>query len=239
MNLFRRKTKYLEVPVLYPMGALTFAIACSHCKNIGSDKCYDCKSEKKSGFELKRRMIMLNNMIENTVRDGGINLSSIYRHFKGGYYVVHSLATVESTGEEVVIYQSLQDGKVWTRPSSVFCELVPADKENPTGQKYRFERVTQFNNQLSMVSTDKLIEELLRREDCPIELQSNSADKVWREEYLVGEYENIFIANDQYKEDFRVFNAFSTLEKALNYVSRFGTTRVRILKRVYIKQDFD
>lgn len=37
---------------LYPMGAITFAIACSHCKNIRSDKCHDCKCEKKSGFEL-------------------------------------------------------------------------------------------------------------------------------------------------------------------------------------------
>lgn len=45
--------RYVEMPSLYPMGALTFAIACSHCKNIGSDKCYDCKCEKKSGFELK------------------------------------------------------------------------------------------------------------------------------------------------------------------------------------------
>ena len=37
---------------LYPMGAPTFAIACSHCKNIGSDKCHDCKCEKKFGFKL-------------------------------------------------------------------------------------------------------------------------------------------------------------------------------------------
>lgn len=41
-------------PILYPMGALTFAIACSHCKNVGSDKCYLCKAELKSGFELKK-----------------------------------------------------------------------------------------------------------------------------------------------------------------------------------------
>ena len=38
---------------LHPMGAMTFAIACSHCKNINSDKCYMCKSEKVSGFEIK------------------------------------------------------------------------------------------------------------------------------------------------------------------------------------------
>ena len=54
MSLFKkRETRYIEYPTLYPMGALTFVIACSHCKNIRSDKCFDCKSEKKSGFELK------------------------------------------------------------------------------------------------------------------------------------------------------------------------------------------
>ena len=37
----------------YPMGQYTFPIACSHCKNIGSDKCYRCKEEVESGFEFK------------------------------------------------------------------------------------------------------------------------------------------------------------------------------------------
>lgn len=37
----------------YPMGNYTFAIACSHCKNLRSDKCYRCKAEQESGFELK------------------------------------------------------------------------------------------------------------------------------------------------------------------------------------------
>ena len=45
--------KYIEVPVLYPMGSATFAVACAHCKNIGTDKCRPCKSELKSGFEFK------------------------------------------------------------------------------------------------------------------------------------------------------------------------------------------
>lgn len=39
----------------YPMGQLTFPIACSHCKNVGSDKCYRCKEERESGFELKTK----------------------------------------------------------------------------------------------------------------------------------------------------------------------------------------
>ena len=37
----------------YPMGIYTFPIACSHCKNLNSDKCYRCKEEIASGFELK------------------------------------------------------------------------------------------------------------------------------------------------------------------------------------------
>ena len=39
----------------YPMGQLTFPIACSHCKNVGSDKCCRCKEERESGFELKTK----------------------------------------------------------------------------------------------------------------------------------------------------------------------------------------
>lgn len=38
--------------VLYPMGDITFAIACAVCKNSGSDACMECKMETKSGFEI-------------------------------------------------------------------------------------------------------------------------------------------------------------------------------------------
>lgn len=38
----------------YPMGINTFPIACSHCANLGSDKCYRCKEEIVSGFEMKK-----------------------------------------------------------------------------------------------------------------------------------------------------------------------------------------
>lgn len=40
-------------PQLMPMGAITYAIACSHCKNRGADakKCEQCRCEVKSWFE--------------------------------------------------------------------------------------------------------------------------------------------------------------------------------------------
>ena len=59
-KLFKPKhtelTRYIHVPYFYPMGSNTFAVACSHCKNVGSKKCTDCKDEKKSGFELKQEV---------------------------------------------------------------------------------------------------------------------------------------------------------------------------------------
>lgn len=47
----RAKTCY-SAPKLMPMGALTYAIACSHCKNRESSLCEDCRCEVTSGFEL-------------------------------------------------------------------------------------------------------------------------------------------------------------------------------------------
>jgi hypothetical protein len=39
-----------------------------------------------------------------------------YRHYKGGLYQVISKATMESSGEEMVVYFSLQNYKHWIRP---------------------------------------------------------------------------------------------------------------------------
>lgn len=165
--------------------------------------------------------------------------SSIYRHFKGGYYIVHSVATVESTGELVVIYQSLQDGRVWTRPLSAFQEPVPEGKENPTGQMLRFEKVNNFNNQLSLIPTDKLMSELLSRNDCPTELKTLNAEKVWRNEYLIGMFREVFIDSTHSREDFFFEKCADTLEEAKEKLEKMNDPRLSILLRTYIKQDFD
>ena len=164
---------------------------------------------------------------------------NIYRHFKGGYYLVHSEATVESTGEPVVVYQSLQDGRVWTRPLSSFIEPVPADKPNPTGQKLRFEKVLNFDNQLNMIPTDKLIAELLSREDCPIELQTVNPEKVWRTEYLIGMFREVYIDQEHTHEDFFFEKSADTLEEAKEKLEKMCDPRMCILMRTHIKQDFD
>lgn len=50
-----------------------------------------------------------------------------FRHYKGGDYLLLGTATHEPTGELMVIYQGIADGKVWVRPHSNFYEGVPVD----------------------------------------------------------------------------------------------------------------
>lgn len=68
-----------------------------------------------------------------------IKIMQIYRYFKGGMYIVLHTATDEATGDILVIYQSLKNNRIWSRPIDVFLSDVPKDRENSTGQKKRFE----------------------------------------------------------------------------------------------------
>lgn len=68
-------------------------------------------------------------------------------HFKGVnakgesmIYLVIGLALHTEIEEPLVIYKALYgEGKIYARPKSMFMSEVPAGKENPTLQKYRFE----------------------------------------------------------------------------------------------------
>lgn len=50
-----------------------------------------------------------------------------YRHFKGGTYVVLNHATLESDLTDVIVYQSLIDGRIWVRPKEEFFGWVTED----------------------------------------------------------------------------------------------------------------
>ncbi|CAA0121631.1 Uncharacterised protein [Halioglobus japonicus] len=48
-----------------------------------------------------------------------------YRHFKGGEYTVHGVATHSETREPMVVYTPLYgDGGLWVRPLPMFLETV-------------------------------------------------------------------------------------------------------------------
>lgn len=161
----------------------------------------------------------------------------IYRHFKGGYYIVESIASREEDGEEVVVYTSLQNGRVWTRPLSQFIERVPKGKENPTGQAFRFVRVAEFYNQLRDISTKALYDELLNREDCPISIiKTAEPEKVWRQDYVVGCITKSADAfTNEVNERFEVLTVKDTIEEARMFAAYH--TNVDILERIMLKRD--
>ena len=56
-----------------------------------------------------------------------------YRHFKGGEYELIDVARHSETNEELVVYCSLADGKVWARPKTMFVDKA--------GDVRRFEKI--------------------------------------------------------------------------------------------------
>lgn len=70
----------------------------------------------------------------------GIQNCSLYRHYKGNLYYVIGIAEHSETNEMMVVYHALYgDNEMWVRPLDMFLSEVEEGKENPTGQRYRFE----------------------------------------------------------------------------------------------------
>ena len=69
-----------------------------------------------------------------------IKTGGVYRHFKGDYYLVETLAKDCETTESVVIYRQLYgNGELWVRPLSSFMAEVDHVKYPEVKQMYRFE----------------------------------------------------------------------------------------------------
>ena len=68
-------------------------------------------------------------------------INTLYRHFKGGYYLVEKLARNEADGEEVVVYTSMKTGQTFIRPLSQFFTDVSEREDNVTHQVHRLEPV--------------------------------------------------------------------------------------------------
>lgn len=69
-----------------------------------------------------------------------IMVNRVYRHFKGGYYLVLDVANNSETGEKYVVYRSLYGkGELWVRPLDMFLSKVDQAKCPDIEQKYRFD----------------------------------------------------------------------------------------------------
>lgn len=169
----------------------------------------------------------------------------IYRHFKGNLYVILSVALAESTLEPTVVYMSLNgDSKVWARSVTEFESLVPEGRENPTGQKHRFELVKDARNPISQCSTENLIKELKGRPDNPfndIDLEGFN-DKVLDKDYVVGDLSYPYPDYPD-KPHFNIKAVRETLEEAQKFIQNNPhrcSSRTKICKSVLVEvESFD
>lgn len=70
----------------------------------------------------------------------------IYRHFKGPFYYVICVGLDSETRERMVVYRHL-DGTdiICVRSEKMFLEEIPDRSDNVTGQKNRFELITNLS----------------------------------------------------------------------------------------------
>lgn len=167
----------------------------------------------------------------------------IYRHFKGGLYIVLAVALSEDAYTPTVVYMSLNgDSKVWTRSQSDFMSPVPEGRENPTGQANRFELVTDVKNVLSNCTTQNLIEELRSRPDNPFNEVDFKGfnDQVVLREYALGEIkeaETIAYGNQKYIETIMTADSIEEVKKFMERNPHRLSSRVKIYKSVIVEME--
>lgn len=53
-----------------------------------------------------------------------IFLNRNYRHYKGNVYKVIAFAKHSETCEDMVVYQSIENGEIWCRPRSMWFDKI-------------------------------------------------------------------------------------------------------------------
>lgn len=68
-------------------------------------------------------------------------VGGVYRHFKGGLYIVEDLAYHHEDKTIWVVYRSFDTKKLYVRPEKMFDSPVDADKYPEVQQNHRFELI--------------------------------------------------------------------------------------------------
>ena len=168
-----------------------------------------------------------------------MSIFGLYRHFKGGYYLLLNVMRGESASGNTAMYQYLDvmhpQAGYFCRPAVEWDEDVSLREDNVTGQKKRFEKVVSLENGLANFSTEQIIAELTSREDSP--LQSADVERfnslVFFTDYCVGEK-----VRDKETEEEGVFTLYACdrKEDAFKYLNRQGNNRCEVFKRVFVSE---
>lgn len=81
------------------------------------------------------------------MRNEEIQVGSKWQHFKGDIMTVRGIAKHSESLEVMVIYE--HKNELWARPISSFLsdEDISSRDDNKTGQKYRFEKIAEANDE--------------------------------------------------------------------------------------------
>lgn len=88
-------------------------------------------------YKLGKNELIEDHKEANSVKTKELKIDSKgYKHFKGGLYELVCEATDSETQEDLIVYKSLKDGKVWVRPKKMFFEKVEVNgKSMPRFEK--------------------------------------------------------------------------------------------------------
>ena len=53
-----------------------------------------------------------------------IEVGKTYKHYKGNLYKIIALAKCSETLEDLIVYQSCEENKIWVRPKKMWNEVV-------------------------------------------------------------------------------------------------------------------
>ncbi|MBR5361538.1 MAG: DUF1653 domain-containing protein [Lachnospiraceae bacterium] len=146
----------------------------------------------------------------------------IYKHFKGDYYQVITVAKHSETGEKLVIYRSLFSGdKVCARPLDMFLSEVDHEKYPLVKQRWRFALVTgsagkQSDSEEARESSDAADPEDAAVDEAAEEDTNEAAGEDMEESRNNGETLNFldeFLDADSYEKKLDVFTG---MWKSLN-----------------------
>jgi hypothetical protein len=168
---------------------------------------------------------------------------SLYRHFKGKYFFVLTVAKNEETGKKEVVYQATDgSGAVWSRDYDDFIADISDKGDNTTGQTYRFQKVKLDNVRLGSLknsTTENLVKELKTRSDNPYLIFADSEgqnDRILRIDHMVALVEEKFFNIDDSYTEVIPLVAEATRDEAIRYMSSHTLpARAKLVKVVYIE----
>jgi len=128
------------------------------------------------------------------MRDWKPKAGMLVKHFKGGIYVVISVAKHTETEESLVVYQNIEDGQVYARPYDMFISPVDKDKYPEATQEYRLEELVDATPQQiaqTIVNSFENLVEAARINGTPIRYDDSTEEDLVL--YFNEEYSKIFV----------------------------------------------